>query len=168
MSQHAELMWMMWRLFSIMICLRMTSIMYIESAVQEEQAAEAAEALSTVKKNLRTRQVKITLAAVGGLLALICAFFGWRYWMMHSYVDLPAEDLVVEETREVLPSDSYGSIRTIQKNAVRNAKTGVYYTTVGYQVRYYRDSPIVFLSVTQTRWEALMRTFSKKQRAYLV
>ena len=85
-----------------------------ETAVQEEQAAEAAEALSTVKKNLRTRQVKITLAAVGGLLALI--------W---------------------------------------NAKTGVYYTTVGYQVRYYRDSPIVFLSVTQTRWEALMRTFSK-------
>lgn len=132
-----------------------------ETAVQEEQAAEAAEALSTVKKNLRTRQVKITLAAVGGLLALICAFFGWRYWMMHSYVDLPAEDLVVEETREVLPSDSYGSIHTIQKNAVRNAKTGVYYTTVGYQVRYYRDTPIVFLSVTQTRWEALMRTFSK-------
>lgn len=132
-----------------------------ETAVQEEQAAEAAEALSTVKKNLRARQVKITLAAVGGLLALICAFFGWRYWMMHSYVDLPAEDLVVEETREVLPSDSYGSIRTIQKNAVRNAKTGVHYTTVGYQVRYYRDSPIVFLSVTQTRWEALMRTFSK-------
>lgn len=50
-----------------------------ETAVQEEQAAEAAEALSTVKKNLRARQVKITLAAVGGLLALICAFFGWRY-----------------------------------------------------------------------------------------
>lgn len=132
-----------------------------ETAVQEEQAAEAAEALSTVKKNLRARQVKITLAAVGGLLALICAFFGWRYWMMHSYVDLPVEDLVVEETHEVLPSDSYGSIHTIQKNAVRNAKTGVYYTTVGYQVRYYRDTPIVFLSVTQTRWEALMRTFSK-------
>ena len=127
----------------------------------KEQAAEAAEALSTVKKNLRAQQVKITLAAVGGLLALICAFFGWRYWMMHSYVDLPAEDLVVEETHEVLPSDSYGSIHTIQKNAVRNAKTGVYYTTVGYQVRYYRDTPIVFLSVTQTRWEALMRTFSK-------
>ena len=39
MSQHAELMWMMWRLFSIMICLRMTSIMYIELVVQEEQAA---------------------------------------------------------------------------------------------------------------------------------
>ena len=132
-----------------------------ETAVQEEQAAEAAEALSTVKKNLRAQQVKITLAAVGGLLALICAFFGWRYWMMHSYVDLPVEDLVVEETHEVLPSDSYGSIHTIQKNAVRNAKTGVYYTTVGYQVRYYRDTPIVFLSVTQTRWEALMRTFSK-------
>ena len=132
-----------------------------ETAVQEVQAAEAAEALSTVKKNLRARQVKITLAAVGGLLALICAFFGWRYWMMHSYVDLPVEDLVVEETHEVLPSDSYGSIHTIQKNAVRNAKTGVYYTTVGYQVRYYRDTPIVFLSVTQTRWEALMRTFSK-------
>ena len=132
-----------------------------ETAVQDEQAAEAAEALSTVKKNLRARQVKITLAAVGGLLALICAFFGWRYWMMHSYVDLPVEDLVVEETHEVLPSDSYGSIHTIQKNAVRNAKTGVYYTTVGYQVRYYRDTPIVFLSVTQTRWEALMRTFSK-------
>lgn len=35
-----------------------------ETAVQEEQAAEAAEALSTVKKNLRARQVKITLAAV--------------------------------------------------------------------------------------------------------
>ena len=87
-----------------------------ETAVQEEQAAEAAEALSTVKKNLRARQVKITLAAVGGLLALICAFFGWRYWMMHSYVDLPVEDLVVEETHEVLPSDSYGSIHTIQKN----------------------------------------------------
>ena len=86
-----------------------------ETAVQEEQAAEAAEALSTVKKNLRARQVKITLAAVGGLLALICAFFGWRYWMMHSYVDLPVEDLVVEETHEVLPSDSYGSIHTIQK-----------------------------------------------------
>ena len=98
---------------------------------------------------------------MGGLLALICAFFGWRYWMMHSYVDLPVEDLVVEETHELLPSDSYGSIHTIQKNAVRNAKTGVYYTTVGYQVRYYRDTPIVFLSVTQTRWEALMRTFSK-------
>ena len=31
MSQRAELMWMMWRLFSIMICLRMTSIMYIAS-----------------------------------------------------------------------------------------------------------------------------------------
>ena len=46
-----------------------------ETAVQEVQAAEAAEALSTVKKNLRARQVKITLAAVGGLLALICAFF---------------------------------------------------------------------------------------------
>lgn len=29
-----------------------------ETAVQEEQAAEAAEALSTVKKNLRARQVK--------------------------------------------------------------------------------------------------------------
>ena len=89
-------------------------------------AAEAAEALSTVKKNLRARQVKITLAAVGGLLALICAFFGWRYWMMHSYVDLPAGDIDVEYR--------YGGSNWI---SIRHKDTGVYYTSLGFVTKYY-------------------------------
>ena len=133
----------------------------MELALYEEQSSEAAAALSDVKKDLRIRKIKIALAVAGVLLTLFALFSGWKYWMMHSYIDLPAEDLVVEEIHEELPADSYGSIRTIQKNAVRNSKTGVYYTTVGYQVRYYRGDPIVFLSITQTRWDALMRKFSK-------
>lgn len=120
-----------------------------ETAVQEEQAAEAAEALSTVKKNLRTRQVKITLAAVGGLLALICAFFGWRYWMMHSYVDLPAGDIDVEYRN--------GSRNWI---SLQHKDTGVYYTSSGFVTKYYKGVPISFISVTQTRWDVLMQKLS--------
>ena len=48
MSQRAELMWMMWRLFSIMICLRMTSIMYIELVVTG-RAGRCGKAFSFVK-----------------------------------------------------------------------------------------------------------------------
>lgn len=124
-----------------------------ETAVQEEQAAEAAEALSTVKKNLRARQVKITLAAVGGLLALICAFFGWRYWMMHSYVDLPAGDIDVEYR--------YGGSNWI---SIRHKDTGVYYTSLGFVTKYYEGIPIAFISVTQTRWDVLMQKLSLKKK----
>lgn len=133
----------------------------MELALYEEQSTEAAAALSDVKKDLRARQVKIALAVAGVLLTLFALFSGWKYWMMHSYIDLPAEDLVVEEMYEELPPDAYGYVRTVKKNAVRNAKTGVYYNTVGYQVRYYLDAPVAFMSITQTRWEDLMRRFSK-------
>ena len=120
-----------------------------ETAVQEEQAAEAAEALSTVKKDLRARQAKIALAAVGGLLALICAFFGWRYWMMHSYVDLPAGDIDVEYRN--------GNSNWI---SLQHKDTGVYYTSSGFVTKYYKGVPISFISVTQTRWDVLMQKLS--------
>ena len=127
-----------------------------ETAVQEEQAAEAAEALSTVKKNLRARQVKITLAAVGGLLALICAFFGWRYWMMHSYVDLPAGDIDVEYR--------YGGSNWV---SIRHKDTGVYYTSLGFVTKYYEGIPIAFISVTQTRWDVLMQKLRDSRDAMI-
>ena len=127
-----------------------------ETAVQEEQAAEAAEALSTVKKNLRARQVKITLVAVGGLLALICAFFGWRYWMMHSYVDLPAGDIDVEYR--------YGGSNWI---SIRHKDTGVYYTSLGFVTKYYEGIPIAFISVTQTQWDVLMQKLRDSRDAMI-
>mgnify|MGYP002680453723 CR=1 FL=1 len=128
----------------------------LETAAEEEKDAASAAALNTVKKDLGRQKKKIALTVTAVLIALFGVFFGWRYWMMHSYVDLAHVDLEIVEDR---------GPRYFQKDTVafQNYYTKIYYGSEGYVVKYYKNTPIAFLSVTQTRWEVLMRQLFKEK-----
>lgn len=116
-------------------------------AAGEKDAANAA-ALTTVRNDLRARQKKTALTVALLLLLLLSLFCGWRYWMMHSYVELPYEDLEAAH-----PDDSWSG----DQIAFRSRTTGVYYVADGYVTKYYEGTPIAFLSLRQTRWEVLLQ-----------
>lgn len=120
-------------------------------AVEEKDTATAA-ALTMVKKDLHTRQKQLALRVTGTLLAVFCVFFGWMYWMMHSYVTPVFTDLQL-----VHKDPSHDRI------AFQSQSTGVYYATEGYITKYYEGVPIAFLSITQSRWDVLMQRLSPRE-----
>lgn len=123
----------------------------MEIAAVEEKNAASIVALTTVKKDIGKLKKKIALTVTAVLVVLFGVFFGWRYWMMHSYVDLPHTAL---ETKDI----GYHQI------AFRDKNTKIYYGSVGYVIKYYKGVPIAFMSVTQTRWELMTRKSLKNNK----
>lgn len=127
----------------------------MELAALEEKNAASIVALTTVKKDIGKQKKNTALSVAVLFIVVLGVFFGWRYWMMHSYVDLESHN-----TLDVIEDLNGGYFRK-DKVAFQNYDTKIYYGSDGYIVKYYKNTPIAFLSVTQTRWEVLMRKLFK-------
>lgn len=127
----------------------------MEIAAVEEKDAASIVALTTVKKDIGKQKKKIALTVTAVIVVVFGVFFGWRYWMMHSYVDLPHTALELKDI-------GYYQI------AIRDKYTKIYYDSTDYIVKYYNGSPVAFLGVTQTRWELMTRKSLKNNKPICV
>lgn len=119
----------------------------MEIAAVEEKNAASIVALTTVKKDIGKQKKNTALSVAVLFIVVLGIFFGWRYWMMHSYVNISRDNIQV--------ISSHGTRSTVVY--IRDKETGVYYEMMGSKEVLWNDCEIMLIGVTQTRWNILMQ-----------
>lgn len=119
----------------------------MELAALEEKNAASIVALTTVKKDIGKQKKNTALSVAVLFIVVLGVFFGWRYWMMHSYVNIPRDNIQV--------ISSHGTSSTVVY--IRDKETGVYYEMMGSKKVLCNGCEITLIGVAQTRWNILMQ-----------